>query len=137
MYWYPNAASWEFRSALPGACAVVTALAASGLPTDRFAFEGFLPAKPQQRRKRLQELLLEPRTLIFYESPHRIVEALADVAAVVGSERPCVLARELSKQFETYLTGTVAEVQQQVLADANQQRGEMVLMLGEIGSAHV
>lgn len=117
-------------TALPGACAVVTALAASGLPTDRFAFEGFLPAKPQQRRKRLQVLLLEPRTLIFYESPHRIVEALADVAAVVGSERPCVLARELSKQFETYLTGTVAEVQQQVLADANQQRGEMVLMLG-------
>lgn len=117
-------------SALPGACAVVTALAGSGLPTDRFTFEGFLPAKPQQRRKRLQELVNEPRTLIFYESPHRILDTLADVVSVFGASRPCVLARELSKQFETYLSGSAEEIQQQVAADSNQQRGEIVLMLG-------
>lgn len=115
--------------ALPGACAFVTALSGAGLPTDRFAFEGFLPAKPQQRRKRLQQLAAETRTLVFYESPHRIVDTLADFTSEIGTERQLVLARELTKHFETYLTGTIAEVQQQVLADSNQQRGEMVLIL--------
>lgn len=116
-------------AALPGPCAITTALSAAGLATDRFSFEGFLPAKGQQRRKILQALLNEPRTMVFYESPHRIVDSLADFVTVFGNERQLVLARELTKQFETYLTGSIAEVQQQVLADSNQQRGEMVLML--------
>ncbi|MRJ41986.1 MULTISPECIES: 16S rRNA (cytidine(1402)-2'-O)-methyltransferase [Idiomarina] len=115
--------------ALPGACAFVTALSAAGLPTDRFAFEGFLPAKPQQRRKRLQGLLSDTRTLVFYESPHRIVDCLADFVSEFGADRQLVLGRELTKTFETYLHGSIAEVQAQVLADSNQQRGEMVLVL--------
>lgn len=115
--------------ALPGPCAITTALSGAGLPTDRFTFGGFLPAKGQQRRKVLQALISEPRTMVFYESPHRIVDSLADLCTVFGGERQLVLARELTKQFETYLSGSIAEVQQQVLADSNQQRGEMVLML--------
>lgn len=117
-------------SALPGACAITTALSAAGLPTDRFTFEGFLPAKPQQRRAKLKELAAEVRTLVFYESPHRITHTLADLRSVFGDGRPLVMARELTKQFETYLHGTIATVEEQVLADSNQQRGEMVLMLG-------
>ncbi len=115
--------------ALPGPCAITTALSGAGLPTDRFTFEGFLPAKPQQRRKTLAELAAEPRTLVFYESPHRIVATLRDLQEVFGAERKMVLARELTKQFETYLSGSIAEVAAQVNADANQQRGEFVLML--------
>ena len=115
--------------ALPGPCAITTALSGAGLPTDRFTFEGFLPAKPQQRRKTLAELVAEPRTLVFYESPHRIVATLQDLQEVFGTERKMVLARELTKQFETYLSGSIAEVAAQVNADANQQRGEFVLML--------
>lgn len=115
--------------ALPGACALITALSASGLPTDRFCFEGFLPAKPAQRRKKLQNLLDETRTLVFYESPHRILHSLSSFQEVFGDDRACVLGRELTKQFETYLSGSIAEVLAQVGADANQQRGEMVLML--------
>lgn len=116
-------------TALPGACALVTALSGAGLPTDRFCFEGFLPAKPQQRRKALQALVTETRTLVFYESPHRIVDTLADLLTEFGGDRTMVMARELTKQFETYLSGTVAEVQATVLADSNQQRGEMVLII--------
>ena len=116
-------------TALPGACAFVTALSGAGLPTDRFCFEGFLPAKPQQRRKALQALVTETRTLVFYESPHRIVDTLADLVTEFGGDRTMVMARELTKQFETYLSGSIAEVQAKVLADSNQQRGEMVLML--------
>ncbi|WP_417665828.1 16S rRNA (cytidine(1402)-2'-O)-methyltransferase [Pseudidiomarina sp.] len=117
-------------TALPGACAFVTALSGAGLPTDRFTFEGFLPAKPQQRRKRLQELVGETRTLVFYESPHRIADTLADMVSEIGADRPLVMARELTKQFETYLSGSIAEVQQRVIDDSNQQRGEIVLILG-------
>ncbi|MBY6063890.1 16S rRNA (cytidine(1402)-2'-O)-methyltransferase [Pseudidiomarina sediminum] len=115
--------------ALPGPCAITTALSAAGLPTDRFSFEGFLPAKPQQRRKVLTALLEEPRTMVFYESPHRILATLDDLAATIGPERQMVMGRELTKQFETYLSGSIAEVMAQVQADSNQQRGEMVLML--------
>lgn len=117
-------------TALPGACAFVTALSGAGLPTDRFTFEGFLPAKPQQRRKRLQELVSETRTLVFYESPHRIADTLADMVSEIGADRPLVMARELTKQFETYLSGSIAEVHQRVIEDSNQQRGEIVLILG-------
>lgn len=115
--------------ALPGPCAITTALSGAGLPTDRFTFEGFLPAKPQQRRKTLTELVDEPRTMVFYESPHRILATLTDLEEVLGSERKLVLARELTKQFETYLSGSIAEVLALVQSDANQQRGEFVLMI--------
>ncbi len=115
--------------ALPGPCAITTALSGAGLPTDRFSFEGFLPAKSAQRCSVLSELLDEPRTMVFYESPHRILASLADFVEVFGAERMLVLARELTKQFETYLTGTIAEVLAQVTSDSNQQRGEFVLML--------
>ena len=115
--------------ALPGPCAITTALSAAGLPTDRFSFEGFLPAKPQQRRKTLAALLDEPRTMVFYESPHRILATLDDLLTTIGPERQIVMGRELTKQFETYLSGSIADVLAQVQADSNQQRGEMVLML--------
>lgn len=116
--------------ALPGPCAITTALSGAGLPTDRFTFEGFLPAKAQQRRKALTALLAEPRTMVFYESPHRILHTLNDLQEVMGADRSLVLARELTKRFETYLSGSIAEVREQVEADSNQQRGEFVVMLG-------
>lgn len=115
--------------ALPGACAVTVALSAAGLPTDRFAFEGFLPSKPQQRRAKLEALKTETRTVVVYESPHRILHTLADMNVVLGSGRQVVLARELTKQFETYLSGTAAELLQVLTDDTNQQRGEMVLLI--------
>ncbi|EKE85349.1 16S rRNA (cytidine(1402)-2'-O)-methyltransferase [Idiomarina xiamenensis] len=114
---------------LPGPCAVTTALSGAGLATDRFCFEGFVAAKPQQRRKQLNALVDEPRTLVFYESPHRILASLTDFIECFGGDRQCVLARELTKQFETFLSGSLSSVAEQVQADSNQQRGEMVLML--------
>lgn len=86
---------------VPGACALIAALSAAGLPSDRFIFEGFLPAKAVGRRARLQALKEEPRTLIFYEAPHRILECLQDMELVFGGERLALLARELTKTFET------------------------------------
>ena len=94
---------------LPGAAALAAALSASGLPTDRFAFEGFLPAKKQQRRARLQELKNDARTLVFYEAPHRLNESLQDMQQIMG-EREIVVGRELSKVHEEFLRGTVSEV---------------------------
>ncbi len=114
---------------VPGPSALVAALSASGLPTDRFCFEGFLPAKAAARRKRLERLRAATATLIFYESPHRILDTLDDLLAVFGSDRPLVLARELTKTFETFLRGTVADVRERVRADPDQRRGEMVLLL--------
>ncbi len=116
-------------SPVPGACAAVAALSVAGLPSDRFVFEGFLPARAGERLRRLEALAHEPRTLIFYEAPHRIQEALADIATVFGAERELVLGREISKAFETFLTGSAAEVGARVAADANQRRGELVLMV--------
>ncbi|QSX40629.1 16S rRNA (cytidine(1402)-2'-O)-methyltransferase [Shewanella cyperi] len=113
---------------LPGPCAAITALSASGLPSDRFSFEGFLPAKEKARLDKLQELKEDPRTLIFYESPHRICYSLEAIVQVFGAERQLVMAREVSKTFETFLSGTAAEVCAAVAADANQQKGEIVLM---------
>jgi len=115
--------------ALPGPCAITTALSGAGIATDRFTFEGFLPAKPQQRRKQLELLKTEVRTLVFYESPHRILHTLQDMAEVIGAERELVLARELTKQFETYLFGNAEQLLQRLHDDSNQQRGEMVLMV--------
>ncbi len=94
---------------IPGASAAITALSAAGLPTDRFVFEGFLPAKTQQRHEHLESLQTESRTLIFYESPHRLQETLQNLAENFGSNRQIVLARELTKLHEEFLRGTIAE----------------------------
>ena len=94
---------------LPGAAALAAALSAGGLPTDRFAFEGFLPAKKQERRARLQELKNDARTLVFYEAPHRLNESLQDMQQIIG-ERQIAIGRELSKVHEEFLRGTVSEV---------------------------
>ncbi|MHC5595686.1 MAG: 16S rRNA (cytidine(1402)-2'-O)-methyltransferase, partial [Nostoc sp.] len=94
---------------IPGASAAITALSAAGLPTDRFVFEGFLPAKSQQRQEHLESLQTESRTLIFYESPHRLRDTLQDLAEVWGSDRQIVLGRELTKLYEEFWRGTIAE----------------------------
>ncbi|MEH1901049.1 MAG: 16S rRNA (cytidine(1402)-2'-O)-methyltransferase [Nostoc sp.] len=94
---------------IPGASAAITALSAAGLPTDRFVFEGFLPSKSQQRQQHLESLQTESRTLIFYESPHRLRDTLQDLAEVWGSDRQIVLARELTKLYEEFWRGTIAE----------------------------
>ncbi|KPA95702.1 MULTISPECIES: 16S rRNA (cytidine(1402)-2'-O)-methyltransferase [Pseudomonas] len=114
---------------VPGACALIAALSAAGLPSDRFIFEGFLPAKAAGRRSRLEQLREEPRTLIFYEAPHRILECLQDMEAVFGAERPALLARELTKTFETLKGLPLAELRSFVEADSNQQRGECVVLV--------
>lgn len=115
---------------IPGPSAVITALSVSGLPTDRWVFEGFPPAKSTARQKRLQTLASDPRTLVFYESSHRILDSLNDMKAVFGADRPITLARELTKTFETVLRGTLDEVVAQVGGDPNQQKGEFVLVVG-------
>ncbi|MEH6626948.1 MAG: 16S rRNA (cytidine(1402)-2'-O)-methyltransferase [Motiliproteus sp.] len=114
---------------VPGACALVAALSASGLPTDRFLFEGFLPAKSKGRLDRLTEVAEEPRTVIFYESPHRLLDTLQAMVDVFGPERRVVLARELTKTFETIHGDSIERLLQWVKADSNQQRGEFVLMV--------
>ena len=120
-------------SPLPGACAAIAALSVAGLPSDRFSFEGFLPAKASARREQLQALAGETRTLVFYESSHRIAESLADMRAAFGDDRPAVLARELTKLFETVLDGTLADLHAQVEADDNQRKGEFVVMVQGAG----
>jgi len=114
---------------VPGACALIAALSAAGLPSDRFIFEGFLPAKAVGRRARLEAIKEEPRTLIFYEAPHRILECLQDMELVFGAERPALLARELTKTFETLKGLPLAELRQFVESDSNQQRGECVVLV--------
>ncbi len=114
---------------VPGACAAIAALSAAGLASDRFIFEGFLPARTAARSERLRELASETRTLIFYEAPHRVQECLQDMVAVLGAERRVVLARELTKTFETIRQLPLGDMQAWVQADENQQRGEIVLVL--------
>ncbi|MBU1281962.1 MAG: 16S rRNA (cytidine(1402)-2'-O)-methyltransferase [Gammaproteobacteria bacterium] len=114
---------------VPGACALIAALSAAGLPSDRFIFEGFLPAKAAGRRARLEQVKEEPRTLIFYEAPHRILECLQDMQSVFGDERPALLARELTKTFETLKGMPLAELAAWVASDSNQQRGECVVLV--------
>lgn len=113
---------------IPGACALVAALSASGLPSDRFCFEGFLPAKTHGREKALDMLRFETRTLIFYEAPHRI-KATLSVMAECWPGREVVMAREVTKKFETFLSGSIETVLAMVSSDANQERGEIVLMV--------
>ena len=120
-------------SPIPGASALVAALSVAGLPSDRFIFEGFLPAKSKARREHLQSLAAEPRTLIFYESSHRIEEALGDAVAAFGADRPAVMARELTKLFETVLDGTLAQLSERVRADPDQRKGEFVLLVQGAG----
>ncbi|AVH31262.1 16S rRNA (cytidine(1402)-2'-O)-methyltransferase [Vibrio fluvialis] len=114
---------------LPGACAVITALSASGLPSDRFSFEGFLPAKSKGRKDKFMEIAKAERTCIFYESPHRITESLQDMLEVLGPEREVVLARELTKTFETIQGMPLGELIEWIEADDNRKRGEMVLLI--------
>ena len=120
-------------SPVPGACAAIAALSVAGLPSDRFVFEGFLPAKAAARRERLQRLAGETGTLVFYESSHRIAESLADMAAAFGGERPAVVARELTKLFETVLDGSLEQLLAAVQADDNQRKGEFVVMVQGAG----
>ncbi|MEP5764453.1 MAG: 16S rRNA (cytidine(1402)-2'-O)-methyltransferase [Halieaceae bacterium] len=114
---------------IPGASAVIAALSVAGLATDRFRFEGFLPARASARRARFEELAMEPVTLVFYEAPHRLLESLSDMREVFGTARLAVLARELTKTFETVLRAPLAELVQQVEADSNQCRGECVVLV--------
>lgn len=114
---------------VPGACAMIAALSASGLPSDRFSFEGFLPPKSGQRINRLQPLVSEERTLIFYEAPHRIQDCLTDMATIFGADREAVLAREITKTFETIRGGSLQELGEFVASDPNQRKGEMVVMV--------
>jgi 16S rRNA (cytidine1402-2'-O)-methyltransferase len=114
---------------VPGACAMVAALSVAGLPSDRFVFEGFLPAKQGARVAALSALEKETRTLIFYEAPHRLLESLRDISSVMGADRVVVLARELTKLYETVVRKPAAELAEWVAADADQQRGECVVLV--------
>ena len=120
-------------SPVPGPSALIAALSVAGLPSDRFAFEGFLPAKAAARRERLQKLAGESRTLLFYESSHRIADTLEDMVVAFGAERRAVLARELTKLFETVLDGSLEVLRDRVQADADQRKGEFVLVVEGAG----
>ncbi|MFT6287188.1 MAG: 16S rRNA (cytidine1402-2'-O)-methyltransferase [Alcanivorax sp.] len=114
---------------IPGACAAIAALSVAGLATDRFLYEGFLPAKAMQRESRLTALAQQTATLVFYEAPHRVIDALGAMVEILGANREAVLAREITKAFETIRRGTLAELQAFVAADPNQRRGEIVIVV--------
>lgn len=115
--------------AIPGPSAVLTALAVAGLPTDRFAFEGFLPAKSGERRRLLASLVTASHTLVFFESPHRIAASLADQAELLGGERQALVARELTKLHETLYRGTLAQLALRAASEPNLARGELTLVV--------
>ncbi|MDX1803713.1 MAG: 16S rRNA (cytidine(1402)-2'-O)-methyltransferase [Alcanivorax sp.] len=114
---------------VPGASALLAALAVAGQPSDRFLFEGFLPAKGAARQQAVERLAGQAMTTIVYEAPHRVLSLLQALAEVVAPEREITLCRELTKQFETVRRGTVADIAAWVAGDSNQQRGELVLVL--------
>ena len=115
--------------AIPGPSAITAALAVAGLPTDRFCFEGFLPSRSSERRTRLEAVAADPRTLVFFEAPHRIEECLVDLAAVFGSERRAAVARELTKAHETTYRGTLAELAEKAKSEPNFARGEITVVV--------
>lgn len=119
---------------VPGPSAVLAALAVSGLPTDRFSFEGFLPRKSGERKKLFQSLLLETRTMVFFESPHRIDDSLKDALTVFGLERQATVSRELTKKFEQTIRGTIPELLEW---SANPTKGELVLVITGNSEANV
>lgn len=114
---------------IPGACAATAALSAAGLPTDRFVFEGFPPARASARRAAFEATRSETRTLVYYESSHRILESLADMVSVFGADRSAAIARELTKKFETVMDGSLGELQARVTQEANEQLGEFVVLI--------
>ena len=118
---------------VPGACAAIAALSVAGLPSDRFVFEGFLPPKAAARRSRLQALAGDGRTVIFYESSHRVAESLADMRDIFGEDREAVLGRELTKMFETVIGEPLGQLAARVAGDPDQQRGECVILLAGRG----
>jgi 16S rRNA (cytidine1402-2'-O)-methyltransferase len=116
-------------SPIPGACALIAALCASGLPTDRFVFEGFLSAKSEARRQQLQALVYEPRTIIYYEAPHRLQDALQAMLQVFGGARKAVVAREISKMFESISSGSIQSLTDYYASHADECRGELVILV--------
>lgn len=114
---------------IPGVSAIITALSAAGLPTDRFTFEGFLPHKSGAKREKLEAQAQDARTLVYYEAKHRILDTLQMMAEVFGEERLACVARELTKTFETFYHGTLPQILQQLQADSDQQKGEFVVMV--------
>jgi 16S rRNA (cytidine1402-2'-O)-methyltransferase len=121
--------------AIPGPCAAIAALSIGALPTDRFCFEGFLPARGAARRKRLQSLSAEERTLVLYEAPHRVRETLEDCAAVFGGERNATVAREITKLHETTYRGSLRDLLERAGSDADFGRGEIVLLIAGLPQA--
>jgi len=114
---------------VPGACAAIAALSVSGLPTDRFTFEGFLPSKSGARQKTLAALANESRTMVFYDAPRRAIDTVSDIVAVLGESRRIVIARELTKTFETVHSDTAGNMLSWLNEDPNQLKGEMVLII--------
>ncbi|MBD3821711.1 MAG: 16S rRNA (cytidine(1402)-2'-O)-methyltransferase [Thiotrichales bacterium] len=117
---------------IPGPSAVITALSAAGMPTDRFTFEGFLPAKEQKRLTALEVLSAETRTMVFYESPHRLMESLKSMRVVFGEERQIAVAKEITKQFERFVFGSIPQVIEQFESNEDWQRGEFVIMVSGV-----
>ena len=116
-------------SPIPGACAAISALSVAGLPTDRFSFEGFLPSKSGARQSTLSSLINEPRTMVFYDAPRRALDTIKDIVSTLGGERYVVIARELTKTFETIHSDTASNLLAWLEQDANQLKGEMVLII--------
>ncbi|EAT10958.1 16S rRNA (cytidine(1402)-2'-O)-methyltransferase [Bermanella marisrubri] len=114
---------------IPGSCAIIAALSAAALPTDRFLFDGFLPAKSHGRQAYFQSILEQERTVVVYDSPHRITASLSDLIEVMGDDKQLVVAREITKTFETFLRGSASDILKTMQDDANQQKGEFVIMI--------
>jgi 16S rRNA (cytidine1402-2'-O)-methyltransferase len=117
---------------VPGPCAAIAALTLAGLPADRFAFEGFLPAKHAARVAMLRTLAHESRTLVFYEAPHRLRESLDDLAEVLGADRAAAVLREITKRFESAYRGTLGALATQCARDTDMSRGEIVLVVAGV-----